>query len=118
MLDLLDSALNALVAPAYAQGAGAPPANANFLQFGMLAVLFIVFYFILIRPQQRQVKEHRNLVAALKKNDEVILSGGLIAKLIEVGETYVTAQIADGVEVKYQRDAVQAVLPKGTFKKA
>lgn len=109
--------LDFFIASAHAQDAGAPPGG-GMLQIGMLVVLFIVFYFILIRPQQKQVKEHKNLVATLKKNDEVILSGGMIAKLTEVGETYITAQIADGVEVKYQRDAVQAVLPKGTFKKA
>lgn len=115
---MLETLINTLIPAAHAQAAGAPPPGAGFMQLGMLVLLFVVFYFILIRPQQKQVKAHKQLVAELKKNDEVILGGGMIAKLTEVNETYVTAQIAEGVEVKYQRDSVQAVLPKGTFKKA
>ena len=118
MLEIIDVGLELIIPSAYAQDAAAPAPGGSMMSLFMMLGLFVVFYFILIRPQQKQVKEHRNLVAALKKNDEVILSGGMIAKLTEVGESYVTAQIADGVEVKYQRDAVQAVLPKGTFKKA
>lgn len=110
--------LDLFISSAQAQDAAGSPPGGGMLQLGMLVVLFVIFYFLLIRPQQKQTKEHRNMVAELKKNDEVILSGGMIAKLTEVGDSYVTAQISENVEVKYQRDAVQAVLPKGTFKKA
>jgi len=115
--ELESDMLDWFISSAHAQQA-APPPGGGFMQIGMLVVLFVVFYFILIRPQQKQAKEHRKLVDNLKKGDEVLLGGGMLAKLTEVGDNFITAQISDNVEVKYQRDAVQTVLPKGSFKKA
>ena len=82
-----------------------------------LLLMFGIFYFLLIRPQQKKAKEHKNLVAALKKGDEIITNGGILAKITDVEETFLTCQIAENVEVKVQSHAVSAVLPKGTIKK-
>ncbi len=82
----------------------------------MIAAIFALFYFMLIRPQNKRAKEHRELVSKLKKGDEVITSGGLLAKVVSIDEQYIKASIADGVEIGLQRSAVSTVLPKGTLK--
>lgn len=107
-----------LISEAYAQAGGqgaGPSPMANIL---LLVGMFVIFYFILIRPQQKRVKEHKNLVASLKKGDEVVTNGGLLGKLTDVGEQYVSVEIADSVQIRLQRNAVAAVLPKGTIKSA
>ena len=81
-----------------------------------LVLMFGIFYFLLIRPQQKKAKEHKNLIEALKKGDEVITTGGLVAKITAVGEGFLTCELADKVEVKLQINAVATVLPKGTIK--
>ena len=81
-----------------------------------LILMFGIFYFLLIRPQQKKAKEHKNLVAALKKGDEIITNGGLLAKVTDVADNFLTCEIADKVEVKIQSHAVTTVLPKGTIK--
>ena len=81
-----------------------------------LLLMFGIFYFLLIRPQQKKAKEHKNMVGALGKGDEIITNGGLLAKITDVDENFLTCQIADKVEVKIQRHAVTSVLPKGTIK--
>ena len=81
-----------------------------------LILMFGIFYFLLIRPQQKKAKEHKGMVGALGKGDEIITNGGLLAKIIDVDENFLTCQIADKVEVKIQRHAVTSVLPKGTIK--
>jgi preprotein translocase subunit YajC len=89
----------------------------------MISILFFVgmiaiFYFLLIRPQQKRAKEHRKMVEALGKGDEVVTNGGMLGKVIEVGEQYMTVELADNVQVKMQRSAVANVLPKGSLKAA
>ena len=79
-------------------------------------ILFVVFYFLLIRPQSKRAKEHRNMVAALAKGDEVMTQGGIYGKITEVGEEVIEVEIADNLIVKVQRAAVASVLPKGTLK--
>lgn len=79
----------------------------------MLA-LFVIFYFLLIRPQQKRQKEHKNMVAGLAKGDEVVTMGGVLGKITAVDENFVSLEIAKGMEVKVQRVAVQAMMPKGT----
>jgi preprotein translocase subunit YajC len=79
-------------------------------------ILFVVFYFLLIRPQSKRAKEHRKLVEALAKGDEVMTQGGIYGKITEVGEEALTVEIADNLQVKVQRAAVASVLPKGTLK--
>jgi preprotein translocase subunit YajC len=106
-----------LISNAYAQAAGAGQPN-PMSGWILLIGMFVIFYFILIRPQQKRAKEHKNLMAALKKGDEVVTSGGLLGKLIEVGDQFVTMQLAENVEIKVQRHAIVAVMPKGTLKSA
>lgn len=103
-------------APAAGAAAGATQQGSPFVTLIMLAVLFGAFYFILIRPQAKRAKEHKAMIAALGKGDEVVTAGGVLGRISGLGEAYVTVEIADGVEVKVQRQAVQTVLPKGTIK--
>ncbi|MGM0542104.1 MAG: preprotein translocase subunit YajC [Pseudomonadota bacterium] len=81
-----------------------------------LVLLFVVFYFLLIRPQQKKVKEHKALVAALKKGDEVVTYGGLTGKIREIGDNFCDIEIADEVVVKIERQNISRLLPKGTLK--
>lgn len=111
--------LDFLISPAAAQAAGAPPPGGGAMfQFGFLALMFIVFWFLLIRPQMKRAKEHRELVAKLQKGDEVLTSGGLAGRIDDLGDSFVSIEIADRVSVKVQRGAITAVLPKGTLKSA
>lgn len=103
---------DALAAPA-GDASSSGPANLIFL-----GVLFVVFYFLLIRPQSKRAKEHRNMVASLAKGDEVVTNGGTLGRISGVGEQFITVEIADGIEIKVQRSAVQTVMPKGTIKTA
>jgi preprotein translocase subunit YajC len=79
-------------------------------------ILFVVFYFLLIRPQSKRAKEHKAMVEAVAKGDEVVTQGGLYGKITAVSEEYLQVQLADNVEVKLQRGAVASLLPKGTIK--
>lgn len=81
-------------------------------------ILFVVFWFLLIRPQQKRVKEHKALVEGLGKGDEVVLQGGILGRITDVGEAFLTVKVADNVELKVQRDAVSNIMPKGTYKEA
>jgi preprotein translocase subunit YajC len=80
--------------------------------------LIVVFYFLLIRPQQKKQKEHRQMVEALAVGDEVVTGGGVLGKVTELGEQFLTVEIAVGVSVKVQRHTVAAILPKGSMKSA
>jgi preprotein translocase subunit YajC len=107
-----------LISTAAAQAQSAPgPAGmgANF-QIVFLVLMFVVFYFLLIRPQTKRAKEHRAMVAALEVGAEVVTNGGILGKVSELGEQYLSVEIAPGVNVKVQRHAVLQVLPKGTLK--
>lgn len=88
------------------------------MSFLPLILIFVVFYFLLIRPQQKRAKEHKEMVAALAKGDEVVTNGGLLGKITEVGDNFIRVQVSDGVEVKVQRQAVSSLMPKGTMKDA
>ena len=80
--------------------------------------MILIFYFILIRPQSKRAKAHRELVGGLSKGDEVITNGGILGKITEVSEQYATVEIADNVQIKIQKAAVATVLPKGSLKAA
>lgn len=82
----------------------------------MIAAIFVVFYFMLIRPQSKRAKEHRELVKNLKKGDEVVTSGGILAKVVGIDEHYIKVALAEGVEINMQRGAISSILPKGTIK--
>lgn len=81
-----------------------------------IVVIFVLFYFMLIRPQMKQAKEHGKMLAALQKNDEVATSGGLVGKVVKVGDSFVSLEIASEVTVQVQKHTIQTLLPKGTIK--
>ncbi len=103
------------ISNAWAQAAPAQQPD-PLMSFLPLILIFVVFYFLLIRPQQKRAKEHKQMVANLAKGDEVVTNGGLLGKITEVGDNFVKLQVADGVEVKVQRQAVASLMPKGTIK--
>jgi preprotein translocase subunit YajC len=103
------------IASAYAQDAASPGGLLSFLP---LIVIFVVFYFLLIRPQTKRAKEHRQLVEKLAVGDEVITNGGLLGRITHVGDSFVTVELADNVKIKLQKHAVASVVPKGTMKTA
>lgn len=95
--------------------AAAAPAT-DFTSFLPLIVIFVLFFFMIIRPQMKQAKEHRNMIAALQKGDEVVTSGGIVGKVTKVTDAFVSVEIAPGTEITVQKHAVQSALPKGTIK--
>lgn len=106
--------LDLLISPAYAQQAAA---QTSFLgAMWPLLVMIPLFYFMLIRPQMKRSREHRDMLAKVAKGDEVVTSGGLAGKIANIGETYLTVEIADNVQIKVQKQAIASVLPKGTLK--
>ena len=105
------------ISDAYAQGAGAGGAG-PFGDIMFLVLLFAVFYFLLIRPQQKRAKEHKKMVEAVAKGDEVVTNGGLLGLITDVSDSFVTLELADNVQIKLQRQAVANVMPKGTIKEA
>jgi preprotein translocase subunit YajC len=100
---------------AWAQ-AEAPQGGSPMEMLFLFAILFAVFYFLMIRPQMKRQKEHREMVEGLAKGDEAVTSGGMLGRIKEVGENFVVMEIAKGVEVRVQKHYVQAVMPKGTMK--
>lgn len=112
------SLLDILVSPAAAQAATGAAQSNPLMSLLPLIILFVVFWFLLLRPQMKRAKEHRELLGKLQKGDEVITSGGMAGRIEELGESFVTVEIADKVSVKVQRGAITTVLPKGTLKSA
>jgi preprotein translocase subunit YajC len=105
------------ISNAYAQTAGAAAGGMSSLtQMLPLVLMFVVLYFIMIRPQMKKQKEHKAMIDALGKGDEVVTGGGLLGRITKVGDQYVSVEIAGNVEVQLQRSAVVQVLPKGTIK--
>ena len=102
-----------LIQDAHAQGGGGGGGPGELI---FIVVIFVVFYFLLIRPQQKRAKEHRALVEGLSKGDEVVTNGGLLGKVTEVGESFLTVELAEGTSVHVQRMSVAQVMPKGTIK--
>jgi preprotein translocase subunit YajC len=101
----------AQTAPAAAGGA-----ESSLLSLLPLVLMFVVLYFIMIRPQMKRQKEHKAMIDALAKGDEVVVGGGLIGKVSKLGDSIIHVEVANGVELQVQRPAVVQVLPKGTFK--
>ena len=93
-------------------------ANGGLSMLIMMIVLFGLMYFMMIRPQMKRQKEHRQMVSNLAKGDEVVTNGGIAGRVEDVGETFITVEIAPNVKIKLQKGAVQQVLPKGTRKSA
>jgi len=105
-----------IIAPAYAAPAAQQPDP--FMSLLPFIIIFVLFWFMLIRPQMKRAKEQKKMLDALQKGDEVVTAGGLLGKVTKVGDQYVSLEIADGVVVQVQKPTIQAVLPKGTLKSA
>ena len=103
-----------LINPAWAQGG--PAAGGGYESLILIVLMFAVLYFLMIRPQMKRAKEHKTMIEALQKGDEVVAGGGLLGRISKISDTYVTVEVADNVEIQMQRGAVQLVLPKGTIK--
>ena len=108
------------ISSAFAQTAPAAAAGgdmqSSFMSLLPLVLMFVVLYFVMIRPQMKRQKEHKTMVEALAKGDEVATAGGLIGKVTKLGDHYLSVELAPGVEVQVQRSAVTQVLPKGSLK--
>jgi preprotein translocase subunit YajC len=109
--------MNGLISVAHAQGA-APPQGGGLAPLLMMVVFIVIFYFLLIRPQQRKAKEHQAMIGKLAVGDEVVTAGGILGRIVEVGDSFITLEIADGVRIKVQKFQVTAQMPKGTLKSA
>ena len=97
--------------------AAAPEGQANPITSLLpLVFIFVVFYFLLIRPQSKKAKAHKQMVETLAKGDEIVTNGGLLGKLLKVGDNFVEVELAEGMTVKLQRNAIANVMPKGTIK--
>lgn len=108
--------MNFFINEAWAQGAPAPGASSGLMGLVPLILIFIIFYFLLLRPQIKRAKEHKKMVETLAKGDEVVTNGGLLGKITQLGDSFVEIEIAQGVEVKVQKSAVGSLVPKGTMK--
>ena len=104
------------ISSAHAQAQGAAGPQDQWFSLVFLGLLFVVFYFMAIRPQRKRQKEHADMVSNLQKGDEVVTSSGILGKVVRTEEGYACLKVADNVELKFQKAAVHAVLPKGTLK--
>lgn len=104
-----------LISDAMAQSA-TPSPGGEYGMFIMIAIFFAIMYFMIIRPQQKRQKEHRKLIGSLAKGDEVVTSGGVMGKILKVGENSLTIEIAEGIAIKLQKGSISSVLPKGSLK--
>ena len=109
--------MNFFVPDAFAQGAEAAqaPGMSGFL---IMLIPIVVLWFLMIRPQMKRQKEHQKMVEALAKGDEAVTSGGLLGRITEVGDSFVKLEISKSIEVKVQRHAISAIMPKGTIKES
>ncbi|MBF8222750.1 preprotein translocase subunit YajC [Halomonas sp. 328] len=106
--------LDFLIAPAHAEGGAA--AGGGIAQIVMLVGFVLIFYFLLWRPQAKRAKQHKQLIGGLSKGDEIVIGGGLVGRITKVNDEFISMEVADGTEVNVQKNAVAAVLPKGTIK--
>jgi preprotein translocase subunit YajC len=103
------------ITPAWAQGAAAA-SGSTWMQLLPLVLIFVVFYFLLIRPQTKRAKEHKEMVGKLQSGDEVVTNGGLLGRITHVGDSFISVEVADGVTIKVQKFQVSQLMPKGTMK--
>jgi preprotein translocase subunit YajC len=101
------------ISNAYAAGA---PTGSDLMSFLPLIVIFVLFFFMIIRPQMKAAKTQREMITALQKGDEVVTSGGIVGKVTKVTESFVSLEIAANTEITVQKQAIQSALPKGTIK--
>ena len=105
-----------LISNAYAQAAASPSQTDSLLTFLPMVAIFVVFYFLLIRPQQKKQKEARAMLESLNKGDEVVTAGGVVGRIAKLNEQYATVEVAPNTEIVVQRGAISQLLPKGTIK--
>ena len=105
-----------LISPAYAQAAGNATQSDTLLTFLPMVSIFIVFYFLLIRPQQKKQKEARAMLAALEKGNEVVTAGGILGRIVKLDDQYATVEVAPNTQMVVQRSSISQLLPKGTLK--
>ena len=105
-----------LISPAFAQAAPAASQTDSLLTFLPMVAIFVVFYFLLIRPQQKKQKEARAMLESLNKGDEIVTAGGVVGRIAKLNEQYATIEIAPNTEMVVQRGAIAQLLPKGTIK--
>ena len=110
--------MNSLIPDAMAQAAGGAPQGGGLSMFVMMGLFVVIFYFLLIRPQQKKQKEHQAMLGKLAAGDEVVTSGGIVGKITEISDNFITVEIAEGVRIKVQRFHVTSLVPKGTLKGA
>ncbi len=110
----MNDVLSFFISDAAAQASGAA-GGGGIMAFLPMIALFVIFYFLLIRPQQKRQKEHKNMVSGLAKGDEIVTMGGVLGKITAVDDNFITVEIAKGTEIKVQRMSVQAMMPKGTI---
>ncbi len=106
-----------LISLAHAADAAAAPNEPNIMGFLPLIAIFVLFYFMLIRPQIKRAKEQKNMLESLQKGDEVVTQGGLVGKVAKISDDFVSVEVAEGTVLTVQKGAVMALLPKGTLKK-
>ena len=104
------------ISNAYAQSTDALGLGGNLTSFLPLVLMFVVMYFLMIRPQQKRAKEQRAMMDALTKGDEVVTAGGMLGRVVKVVDAYVTIEVASGTEVTVQKSSITTLLPKGTLK--
>ena len=110
--------MNSLIPDAMAQAAGGASAGSSATPLIMMAVFVVIFYFLLIRPQQKKQKEHQAMLGKIAAGDEVVTAGGILGRVTEIGDNFLTIEIADNVRIKVQRFQVTSLVPKGTLKGA
>ena len=103
-----------IISPAYAQAA--PSGDPGFIGLLPIVLMFVLLYFLMIRPQMKRAKEQKAMIEALQKGDEVIAAGGLVGRITEISDAYIQLEVAPQTQVNVQRAAVQMLLPKGTIK--
>lgn len=103
-----------IISPAYAQGLGG--GDGGLMGFLPIILMFVLLYFLMIRPQMKRAKEQKAMIEALQKGDEVVTAGGVVGRITKISDQYVTLEIAPNTEIVVQRSAVQVPLPKGTLK--
>ena len=104
------------ISPAYAQAAAPGGTEAQLFGFLPIVLMFVLLYFLMIRPQMKRSKEHRAMTEALQKGDEVVAGGGILGRITKVSDAYVTLEVSEGTEIVMQRAAIVQLLPKGTLK--
>jgi len=108
--------MNFFINAAYAQADGGAQPDTTFFNIIFFGGFALIFYFLIWRPQSKRAKEHKELMGNLNKGDEIMTNGGILGKITRVDDNYVALQISDNVEIKMQKSAIAAILPKGTMK--